>query len=125
MSLSPRQSPVWVTATGAITCAGATPQTLWQNAFADRSGIQNGLGKVTEDLLTAMREQTLHSSFRSSLDLLFSGLPASKAVLMATYALTEALQASSSSPSLSDRDGIVLATTTGQIPVWDQSLLRY
>lgn len=116
MKSAKQSSPVWVTGTGLVSCVGITPSKLWESALSDKSGIQNGLGRVTEDSLSKIQSLTSH---------LWSGAPPNKALLMPTYALDQALKASDGPDHLCADDGLIIATTTGQITVWDQALIRY
>jgi 3-oxoacyl-(acyl-carrier-protein) synthase len=110
-----RSADVWVTGIGVASCAGVTPEELWQSAQQDKSGIRNGLGYVTDEMLSHMMQRTVGSW----------KLPLGKALLMPTYALSEALSTSDGPKHLTHDDGIILATTTGQITVWDKALIRF
>lgn len=89
-----------ITGTGAVTCVGATAQALWQAALSERSGIRGGVGEIETP------------SVRS------------KAVYLATEAIKQAMSNAGWTELHAD-DGLILATTTGQIPVWDKALVRF
>ena len=39
--------PIWITGSGVISCAGESPEDFWQNSLEGKSGLQAGLGYVT------------------------------------------------------------------------------
>src|SRR4051812_43979244 len=98
--------PIWITGTGTLTCAGISPETLWKNSFENRSGISGGLGRVSDSILSEIRESPLPSRFRPQLESLIHSLPESKPVLLAFYALIQSIQQAGWS-DLREDDGII------------------
>jgi 3-oxoacyl-(acyl-carrier-protein) synthase len=102
---------VYVTGTGVVSCAGNSPAELWENALHGRSGIVEGVGRV--DLSSSAPEKgtepvvELGAALRFSLD-----------------AAHQALR-DSSWIELQPDDGLILATTTGQIPLWEKALVDF
>ncbi len=90
----------WVTGTSAISCCSATPEELWEQAYAGASGTINGLGLIKGEVGT-------HRS-----------------VAIALKAIESALRASGGA-SLTDGDGLILASTTGQMPLWDDAYMQF
>jgi len=95
---------VWITGVGAVSCLGPNVETLWQNVLADRSGIRDGLGRVREEFLT----------------------PSSKnrALAFSVQAAREAMKQAGWT-SLGPDDGLIVATTTGQILEWDYEFVDF
>lgn len=102
---------VWVSGTGAITCAGNDIQALWLSALEDRSGIVGGLGVVKDDCLP----EPNHAGV---------GTARGKALRMALVAAGEAMRTAAWDRLESD-DGLILATTTGQIDLWAAALIGF
>lgn len=103
---------VYITGTGVVSCAGNSPEALWESAVAGRSGIIEGVGRVPlSELppyhLAVDQDSELSSGLRFSLE------AARQAFQMAGW---EALRPD---------DGLILATTTGQIPLWEKTLVAF
>ncbi|HEX2880513.1 MAG TPA: beta-ketoacyl-[acyl-carrier-protein] synthase family protein [Polyangiaceae bacterium] len=94
------QRVAWVTGTGAVTCVGSGSAALWQAALEQRSGIEQGVGRVVRATAAAAD---------------------SPALSFAKAAAREALQGAGWS-SLEPGDGLIVATTTGHIPLWQRAL---
>jgi 3-oxoacyl-[acyl-carrier-protein] synthase-1 len=90
----------------------------------DRSGVSEGLGWIPDSLITEIKKKAVNSLYKHQFQSLFKQLPLSKPLLIAFYALTEAIQQAGWT-SFNEEDGLIFATTTGQISSWDQSLLQY
>jgi 3-oxoacyl-(acyl-carrier-protein) synthase len=90
----------WITGTGAITCVGSGSAALWRAALEQCSGIEQGIGRVS-----LPGRDTVHSP----------------ALAFASAAAHEALQAAQWS-KLEPGDGLIVATTTGHIPLWQRAL---
>ncbi len=90
---------VWVTGRGALTSAGLNPQDLWKNILAGRSGIQEGgLGPLPPT---------------------WSRNPVKLLLDTADQAMADA-----GWDHLSEEDAIVFATTTGQVALWEEPLMK-
>jgi 3-oxoacyl-(acyl-carrier-protein) synthase len=85
-----------------MTCVGEGIDTLWRAAEDGVSGVKEGLGLVPA---------TTHD-------------PGGRAKQLSQLTLAQAMR-SAGWQSLTNRDGLILATTTGQIPIWDQALTSY
>ena len=99
-------TPVYVTGTGVISCAGNSPAELWENAFHGRSGISGGLGRVSFPSTKENRTE-LSAGVRFSIE------AARQAMTVAEW------------DQLNPNDGLILATTTGQIPLWEKALVAF
>jgi len=103
---------VYITGTGVVSCAGNSPETLWESAFAGLSGIREGVGRVPLSSLPSLpfafdKESELSSGLRFSLE-----------------AARQAFQ-TAGWDCLRPDDGLILATTTGQIPLWEKALVAF
>lgn len=117
--------PIWVTGTGTINCTGITPEALWQHSLNNQSGVTNGLGWIPDQLLLEIKDQLSHPWSHPSLkSYLRSEVPHRKALMISLYALLQAIQ-QAGWKSFHEDDGLILATTTGQISEWDAHLLPY
>ncbi|MBX2994213.1 MAG: beta-ketoacyl-[acyl-carrier-protein] synthase family protein [Bdellovibrionaceae bacterium] len=94
---------MWITGTGALSCAGRNPGELWESLLAEKSGLIEGLGRVAD---------------------LSPDAPADLALSMALETARQAMGQAGWS-HLNEDDGIIIATTTGQILMWDQALLHF
>jgi 3-oxoacyl-[acyl-carrier-protein] synthase-1 len=96
------QPSVWITGSGLVSCSGNSPEELWQRIVDNQSGLRQGLGYANR------------------------GSDADLSQLALEYSLAAARQAMKQAgwTSLGEDDGILLATTTGHILSWDQSLAR-
>ncbi|HEX4924916.1 MAG TPA: beta-ketoacyl-[acyl-carrier-protein] synthase family protein [Bdellovibrionales bacterium] len=91
-------SSVYITGMGAVSCAGFGAARLWRAVLADESNIERGLGRVPDTAEPG----------------------ASRAAFLARAAFEEALAQAGWRPA--PGDGLILATTTGQIDLWEQPL---
>ena len=82
---------MWITGTGVLSCAGTSPQQLWSSLMTQTSGLTEGLGPLHN--LNFQNDRAL-----------------SMCLTAAQQAMTEA-----GWDSLREDDGVILATTTGQI----------
>lgn len=103
---------VYITGTGVVSCAGNSSDTLWESAFSGRSGIREGVGRVSLESLPPYpllfdKESELSSGLRFSLE-----------------ASRQAFE-KAGWESLRSDDGLILATTTGQIPLWEKALVEF
>ncbi len=97
---------------GTVSCAGTSAEALWKNALAEHSGISDGVGILSNTRLAELRAQHPRAAHTS------------KPILFAFAALTEAMR-QAGWDELRDDDGLILATTTGQIPVWEGDMIRF
>lgn len=95
---------VWVSGLGLISCAGDSPSSLWSALVEERSGIEDGLGRVNSNNIAT-------GAF-------------GRAVHFAAEAARQALK-NANIESLAADDGLILATTTGQIDCWDTGLIKF
>lgn len=96
-------SVVSVTGTGCISCIGEGVKHLWDAAVEEKTGIRNGLGEI--------RDIPLEES-------------ATRPRQFGRIAAREAMQTAGWT-KLGPRDGLILATTTGQIPAWDRAMIEF
>jgi 3-oxoacyl-[acyl-carrier-protein] synthase-1 len=115
---------MWVTGTGVVCSTGAHVNALWQAAQENCSFIEEGLGKIEDAKLVAFQTHPSLSFFQSQLQFLAQGLPDTKPLYLTLYALSQAITAAGWT-EFRDDDGIILATTTGQISTWDKALVQY
>ena len=101
ISSAPISAGTYVTGTGVISCAGKSPAELWENALAGRTGVPDGVGRV------ANADENLN-----------------KAIDFSLSAIRQAM-AKAGWDRLHETDGLILATTTGQIPIWDKALVSF
>lgn len=101
MDSAAKPFPVWISGVGAVSCLGMGVRALWQAVLENRSGIQNGLGHVTDEFSTPNRILGL------------SLLAAEEAMEQAGWR------------GLKPGDGLILATTTGQILAWDKPYVEF
>jgi len=106
-SSSPLTARVYVTGTGVISCAGQSVQSLWESARAGHSGIVEGIGRIPLATLKSADESSENAA------LTFSMLAIAQAMTSAGW------------EKLDGDDGLIFATTTGQIPIWDKALIAY
>jgi 3-oxoacyl-(acyl-carrier-protein) synthase len=113
--------PIWVTGTGLLSCAGASPTELWNSCIDGKTGIANGLGTISDQTVFDLAsEQGLNSLSIPSI--LPERMP--KPIFLAWYALTQAMQEAGWT-DLREDDGLIFATTTGQISAWDTALIQF
>jgi 3-oxoacyl-(acyl-carrier-protein) synthase len=107
----------WISGTGAVSCLGLGKENLFNAVLKNQSGINSqGLGPLSpEDQLSLQKSLGSLSTERSN-----TGTPLQMSLGAAREALREA-----GWEALTDQDGLILATTTGQIPLWDRALSRY
>lgn len=109
----------WVTGTSALTCVGGDANALWRAAEQGVSGLKNGLGMIPDSVVERSRRE-----FHQNPTFAKIKLPDSRSKELALIAFEQALR-SAGWNNLGARDGLILATTTGQIPVWDKALTSY
>jgi 3-oxoacyl-(acyl-carrier-protein) synthase len=97
---------------GVVSCLGKGVNSLWQGALEERTGISNGVGMIEPEVLDQLKSTYPQAA------------KASKAVLLAYAAISEAMQ-KAEWESLNEDDGFIIATTTGQIPVWESEATRF
>lgn len=107
MEIERAQKSVWITGTGVVSCLGRSTSEVWQNLLRNRTGIREGVGQVPGEIGS---EQPAHMASHHALGFAMS-------------AIRQALEQAGWS-QLNLDDGIILATTTGQILIWDQALIR-
>lgn len=105
--------PVAITGLGAVTGFGAGVSSLWTATLEDRSCIENGLGRISEQILSKLREKIKLPSNEQN----------NTALLISIFAIQEAMKQAGWEKLNSD-DGFILATTTGQIPMWDRTVFN-
>src|SRR3954471_24942712 len=94
-------APVWITGVGALSCLGSSVDSLWQAVLENRSGIRDGIGRV-EDVSSSDK----------------------KALAFCVVAVHEAMK-QAGWDKLNPGDGLILATTTGQILEWDSAFIDF
>lgn len=118
-----------VTGLGAISCCGVGPEALARSAYEGMSAIPSsadgeGLGRIPEGELATLPARLSEERHRECLRGLLEGLPGSKAALLTLFTICQAMERAGWR-ELKPTDGLVLATTTGQIALWDTALARY
>lgn len=108
-----RARPVWITGLGAVSCLGNSVADLWNGVRENRTGIQNGLGAVSDSVLSAA--MTDHpdapKDWAQNRALAFSWLAVREAMAQAGW------------DKLNSDDGVIFATTTGQLLLWDRPFM--
>lgn len=89
---------------GTISSSGANSKELWENTLNQKSGIKEGLGRISKDILGESNQE----------------LP----LFCSLVALREATK-NAGWAQLNDSDGFILATTTGLASTWDSKLIQY
>ena len=85
-----------ITGTGAVTCGFTSVDALWNAALDGRSGIVDGMGHVSDSHSTRLALHSVNEAFNEA-----------------------------GWNGLNEDDGLILATTTGQVPLWDKTLIQY
>jgi len=107
---------MWIAGAGAVSCLGLGKESLIRAVLANQSGINDqGLGPVTDQDKLKMDQSLAPLMERRDLS-----WPLKLTLWAAREAMGEA-----GWDQLTDRDGLILATTTGQIPLWDRALSEY
>jgi len=106
-------APIFITGVGAVTSAGTNLENFWNNAVSETSGLNElGLGTISD----------------SALNTLIGRVPEAKNLckpaLIARVAIDDAMKEAGWS-SLNKDDGLIIATTVGQIPLWEDDMLQY
>jgi 3-oxoacyl-(acyl-carrier-protein) synthase len=102
-----------------MTCLGNGVSVLWRGAEDGHSGLNEGLGLVPETAFASGRAAMRANPLFCNIE-----VPNSRSKELSLIALEQALT-SAGWTTLDERDGLILATTTGQIPVWDKALAAY
>lgn len=106
-----------VTGLGAVTPFGLGVHYLWENTLAGNTCIRDGLGQVTDEMVTRINPARPLTEVPSSLH-------GKKTFLMATGAIDEAMKNAGWS-DLTDEDGLIIGTTTGLIGSWESDLMNF
>ena len=103
---------IHISGTGSVSCTGFGTENLFEAVFANQSGVVEGLGKIPSPVAADLHAH-YPEAFQKSLPL--------------GYAYAAALQAMQKAgwTKLNPDDGIILATTTGQISRWEPDLIRF
>ncbi|MBA2403952.1 MAG: beta-ketoacyl-[acyl-carrier-protein] synthase family protein [Bdellovibrionales bacterium] len=110
---------VSITGMGIISPAGQGIEPLWNACLQKQSLIENGLGTVKHDDIHAAQNSLTHSPWlKQAVD------PKNKSLIMALYAITQALD-EAEWEEFTPHDVIIIGTTTGQISIWEDELLSY
>ena len=103
---------VAISGVGSVSCVGIGAPTLWQSTLENHSGIVDGLGRIA-----ASEVEVLQKKFPEARE-------KSRSALFAYAAICEAMRQAGWA-SLNEDDGLVLATTTGQISFWENELIQF
>lgn len=107
---------IWITGSGAVSCLGLGKDQLFASVLRNDSGIDaQGLGSVSEG-----NKHILVDSLGGVRGVDKMSWP----LQISLWAARESMQ-SAGWTELTENDGLILATTTGQIPLWDSALERY
>ena len=107
-SAQPKPNTVWITGVGAVSCLGSSMDSVWSAVLENRSGILDGLGPVPPETL-----QEAPRDMRAKKALAFCVVAAREAMKQAGW------------EKLNAGDGLILATTTGQILEWDYAYIDF
>ena len=111
--MNARTSPVSITGAGAITCAGMDLESFWKNAITEKSGLnESGLGSIPDSALGPLLSRVPEAANLS------------KPALIARAAIHDAMNEAGWT-SLNESDGLIIATTVGQIPLWEKEIVQY
>jgi 3-oxoacyl-(acyl-carrier-protein) synthase len=102
---------VAITGLGAYTCAGRSADALWEHAVRGESGIRDGVGRI-DDAEEEAEEGGKKTGSRAR-TARFGGKAAREAMRAAGW------------DGLRPDDGLLFATTTGQIPAWEGPLIDH
>lgn len=110
----PAPREVWVSGIGAISPWGLGTETLWRAAVGQNPGsaIQDGLRRIPEAALAQLQAKYPDAS------------AIAKPSLIALDAAKQAMN-QAGWESLSDSDGLIVGTTAGEIPLWEERLIDY
>lgn len=102
-----------ITGIGAVTGFGLGANPLWQAARNSQTCISNGLGRIQpRDILQLQSQFELAAEDKDNLALLLTLSSIQEAFSQAGW------------KHFDSTDGLILATTTGQIPMWDHELYK-
>ena len=118
---------VWVTGMGTVNSTGRSVATLWKSVLEKESFIKEGFGLIPDELLFSLEQDLLHflpASQGIRIRELFQKPTTSKLTLLTLHSACQAMQ-SAGWEKLQEGDAVFFATTTGQIPVWENDLMDY
>jgi len=107
-----------------VSASGLNPQALWQNVLIDKSCIEKGLGRISPADFERVRETTAKSPAGERLQNIGNALSESRALWLALAAIEQAMQ-QAGWERLGTRDGLIVATTTGQVALWEDAVTDY
>lgn len=125
--MPPNPARVFVTGMGTVNCTGSDAARLWKSSLQGERMIHDGFGVISSDLLLSLQNflvDYLPKSTSDSVRRLFSNPESSKFTIITLYALCQAISAAGWS-RLGEGDSIFFATTTGQVPLWENPLMDY
>lgn len=101
-----------VTGLGVVCSAGLNRDQLWQSALDESSGLgSDGLGTLTPQMSSLYEAHPQHRSLSKSA--FFAQIAIDQAMTQAGWA------------SLNTDDGMIIATTVGQITKWEDQIIRF
>ena len=103
--------PVAISGMGSISCNGIGTAALWNAVLENHSSIENGLGSIP-------------SSMREKLNDLYPEASIQAPAVIFAYASAKMAMLEAGWSELQPTDGLILATTTGQITAWEDTLLE-
>jgi 3-oxoacyl-(acyl-carrier-protein) synthase len=103
---------VSITGLGSVGCNGLGPDALFQSALRSESAISQGLGKISPATLDELK-LALPRLADDSRSLLLAATAAGQAMKQAGW------------DRLGPDDAVILATTTGQISLWEDLMLKF
>ena len=123
--MSRSRKSVAVTGLGAITCLGDSAEEFFRRVRAGESALQHGLGLLPEANRSAAAARALDSKkLQMREPALRERLAESEALSLAWIAANEAL-AEAGWDGLGAEDGLILASTTGQVQYWESALMGF
>jgi len=115
---------VSITGADCVTCAGLDLPATWKTLRSGNIGIVSGKGEISvETLRRYVGKLSLSSRWRKDFVALAEDLPRTKFPLLALLAIRYAMN-QAGWDTLDSSDGLILATTTGCISVWEPLFLN-
>jgi 3-oxoacyl-(acyl-carrier-protein) synthase len=105
-------SHVYVTGMGAVTCLGIGSSELFKASLENKSGITQGLGKISPETILELQKNYPEGPLFSLSALL-------------SYASIKEAMKDAGWDKLDEETGLILATTTGQITLWENELIAF
>ena len=109
-----------VSASTCVTAFGMEPENIWQACVREEPSFDDGLGYIPEAIREAVKEK-ISPELK---DPLFEKTQSNPLFLWSLFCLKEAMK-QMGIEDLTERDGIILATTTGLTHLWEAELMKH